>query len=239
MEPSFAYRADRPLAAISAAERQSWLDVNLSLPDPGRSVAQLLSDQPTRAVLVVLQAVNAGGKDGTIEALKESGLSSIRVERLKRPINPLADHDLLRVARSILPRPGEFVVFNRSYYEDLVHAARSHGSDFPSLRDAILLFEDELVTSHITLVKLHLHIDQDEQRRRLDARRHAPLRHLHNPWDYRDQAMWPQLMEAFDAVLAATHTAASPWLVLPANNRDIRNDVVARVLRDVLGGSRG
>jgi polyphosphate kinase 2 (PPK2 family) len=177
----FAYRPDRPLAVTSAAELQAYVNVNSGLPAPGSALEELLGEQPTRAVLVVLQAVNAGGKDGTIEALAEStGLSSLRVERLKRPVNPLADHDLLHRAVSLLPRPGELVFFNRSYYEDLVHAARHQASDFPRLCNEIVLFENEMAASRISLVKLHLHIDKDEQSRRLDARRHPHLRHLLN-----------------------------------------------------------
>jgi polyphosphate kinase 2 (PPK2 family) len=151
-------------------------------------------------------------------------------------VNPLADHNLLHLAASLLPQPGELVFFNRSYYEDLVHAARHQASDFPRLREKTLRFENELPASRIQLIKLHLHIDKDEQRRRLDARRHLQLRHLFNPWDYHDQALWPELMQAYDAVLAATHTSTSPWLVIPANDREFRNRAVVRALNDMLGG---
>jgi polyphosphate kinase 2 (PPK2 family) len=237
MASPFTYRPDRSLTVTSAAELQAGVDLKSGLGTSGSSVMKLLREHPARAVLIVLQAVNAGGKDGTIEALRESEeLPSHRVERLKRPVNPLADHNLLRLAVSLLPQPGELVIFNRSYYEDLVYAARHQSPDFPRLCSAVLLFEDELTASGTRIVKLHLHIDKVEQRRRLAARRHPHLRHLFNPWDYHDQEIWPEMMQAYDAVLAATHTSQNPWFIIPANQRDFRNHAVVRVLRDTLGG---
>jgi polyphosphate kinase 2 (PPK2 family) len=231
----FAYRPDRPLATTSATELQALV----RLPAAHRTTSTAATPAPWReravSALLVLQAVNAGGKDGLIEALSERPMrSTTRVERLKRPLTPVAEHDLLDRASELVPREGEVVFFNRSYYEDLAHAALHRQPDFSSRVERILQFERGLAASGITLVKLHLHIDKEEQLARLDARRHPRLRHLLNPWDHHDQTIWQELMASYDAVLIATHTPTNPWLVIPANDRRFRNIAVLHILDAIL-----
>jgi polyphosphate kinase 2 (PPK2 family) len=234
----FAYRSDRPLATTSATELQACVGPpveDVAAPAAAAALPAQWREQAV-SVLVVLQAVNAGGKDGLIEALGEGPMrSTIRVERLKRPVAPLARHDLLRQASELVPRQGELVFFNRSYYEDLVHAALHGEADFSARVERTLRFEQGLTASGIAVVKLHLHIDKEEQLARLEARRHPHLRHLLNPWDHHDQTIWQELMEAYDAVLTATHTTANPWLVIPANDRSFRNLAVLHILDAILG----
>ncbi len=182
--------------------------------------------------MVLLEALNAGGKDGTIEELRAAlGPETVRVERIKRPFPALGEHDLLEVAARLVPKPGEFVFFNRSYYEDPVHAAAHGNPQIGHLCERVVSFEDRLAADGIRVVKLFLHIDKEEQRRRLDARqRHRHLRHLHNPFDRHDQTNWTSLMSAYDSVLSLTHTRTSPWSMIPGNDRLFRNKAVEDVL---------
>jgi polyphosphate kinase 2 (PPK2 family) len=189
-------------------------------------------EDPSRRLLVVLAAVNAGGKDGSIEELQEVlGAERIRIERIKRPIVAMPGHDLLRTAERLVPEPGEIVFFNRSYYEDPLHTARHDPLQIEEMCARIVRFEDELAVTGVTLVKLHLHIDKDEQLRRLDARqRHPQLHHLFNPYDHHDQGHWPELMLAFETVCGLTHTDRNPWFVIPGNDRSFRNAAIRVVL---------
>lgn len=189
---------------------------------------------PDRGLLVVLQAVNAGGKDGTIaEVVRTLGSPRIRIERFLRPPPGAAPADLFDRALAAGPGPGELVFFHRSYYEELLHAVLRGDSDgtVQALRTAIAELEQQLTARATTVVKIFLHIDRDEQRRRLDLRRHRPdLARLHNAADYLDQQRWDDLMNAYQTVLVWTHTPSHPWLVIPANDRTTRNTLVATAL---------
>lgn len=228
----FEYGGGRRQSTVSAADLQttdSALEVHAT-DDSG--LRKLALGDPSRRLLIVLAAVNAGGKDGSIEQLQEVlGVEHIRVERIKRPIVVMRGHDLLSTAEPLVPEPGEIVIFNRSYYEDPLHAALHERPQFEEMCARIVRFEDDLAKSGVTLVKLHLHIDKDEQLRRLDARQlHPHLTHLFNPYDHRDQGHWPELMLAFEAVCGLTHTPSNPWFVIPGNDRSFRNMAIWAVL---------
>ncbi len=184
-------------------------------------------------LLVVLQAVNAGGKDGTIaEIVGVLHRSSMRVERFRKPPEGTSWQEVLLRALTIAPDAGELVIFNRSYYEELLRAVLDGHDDRDVVAEAILRLEGDLAERGTVVLKVFLHIDRDEQRRRLDLRQADPgLRHLHNPADYDDQQRWDSLMAAYDTVLALTHTSANPWHVVPANRRLVRNLLVAELLR--------
>jgi polyphosphate kinase 2 (PPK2 family) len=182
---------------------------------------------------VVVQAVNAGGKDGTIAEITTAldPTTPIRIERFTRPSTPPPMPELRARALARGPGPGELVVFHRSYYEELLRAVLEGDPTADTIAADITELEHEYTRCATTLVKVMLHIDRDEQLRRLDHRRddHG-LRHLHNPDDYRDQRTWDDLMRAYQAMLVHTHTASHPWFVIPANDRELRNALVAGLL---------
>lgn len=190
------------------------------------------SFRPDHRLLVVLQSVNAGGKDGVIEELTTLiGARNMRVKKFVRPQSGEDEADPLIVAEEALPNPGEIVVFNRSYYERPLGMARRNDPLFAETCGRINEFEDRLHMSGTILVKLFLNIDRAEQRRRLDARRRRPeLRRLHNPRDYEDQERWDELISSYENLIRRTHTAVSPWLIVPANDRSQRNLVVRQIL---------
>jgi polyphosphate kinase 2 (PPK2 family) len=188
-------------------------------------------DRGDRRVLVLIEGVNAAGKDGLIEELiSVLADSRVRVERCGRPVLSNPRRDIFHNVRLLAPTPGELVVFNRTYYGHAVHAARQ-GLHVTDCCDRIVRFERELVESGTALVKVFLHIDKHEQLRRLEDRQQRPeLRHLHNPRDYDDQESWDEVIRAYETVMSHTHTASSPWLVVASNDRSIRNYAVESVL---------
>jgi polyphosphate kinase 2 (PPK2 family) len=217
-------------ATITATALQRRLG---TVPDlgPGLRAGQaVLAD---RGLLVILQAVNAGGKDGTIAELTSMlDRPDVRVERFRWREAGTSVHDLLDGALLAGPQRGELVFFHRSYYEELLRAVLKNDIDADHICRAIAELERAFATRSTVVLKVFLHIDRDEQLRRLDRRRDQPdLLGLHNPADYRDQDRWDDLMAGYQAVLSRTHTPEHPWLVIPANDRTVRNTLVASLLR--------
>jgi len=135
------------------------------------------------------------------------------------------------------PGPGELVIFHRSYYEELLRAVLEGDPSAATIAANITELEHAYTRRTTTVVKVMLHIDRDEQLRRLDARRDdQELHHLHNPDDYHDQRRWDDLMRAYQTMLVRTHTASHPWFVIPANDRKLRNAIVAGLLHPHLTG---
>jgi polyphosphate kinase 2 (PPK2 family) len=189
-------------------------------------------------ILVVFEAVNAGGKDGSIsELVSLLGDDALRVERFGGRITRRLG-DLLSEALRVAPAARELVCFNRSYYGSVIFAAEQGCRTVREQCRRIVAFEERLSDGGTRVVKILLHIDKDEQLRRLEARQRRPeLRNLHNPKDYDDQARWTELMTAYDVVISRTHTPSCPWFVIPGNERAARNEAVQEVLAEALDGA--
>jgi PPK2 family polyphosphate:nucleotide phosphotransferase len=208
---------------------------------------ELLSDlhdrlwaESSRSLLLVLQGLDAGGKDGTIRHVF-SGVNpqGCRVVSFKEPTPAERAHDFLWRIHQATPAAGEFGIFNRSHYEDVV-AARAIGviDDRERKRryKRINAFEEHLTESGTTIVKCFLHISADEQRERLQARLDDPKkRWKFNPSDLVVRKQWDRYQELYDDAISATSTKHSPWYVIPANHKWVRNAVVSRLLVETLG----
>ena len=192
----------------------------------------ILAAGQDHAVLVVLQAMDAGGKDGTIKHVF-SGLNpqGCTVTSFKRPSRDEALHDFLWRTTVCLPPRGEIAIFNRSYYEEVV-TARVHpellraehvmprAGLWQSRFDAINAMERSLVHEGTRIVKLFLHISKEEQARRLLAR----IDNQAKTWKFDEQDLaererWDDHQSAYDACLTATSTKAAPWYVIPADDK--------------------
>ncbi len=192
-------------------------------------------------LLVVFQAMDTGGKDGTIRGVFEKmDPQGVRVVSFKRPSEKELAHDFLwRVHREV-PGNGEVVIFNRSHYEDIV-AVRVRNI-FPeevwSRRyDHIVDFERMLVEEGTTILKFFLHISKAEQKARLQDRLDEPDKHWKfNPADLDDRARWDEFLRAYGDVLSRTSTDAAPWFVIPADRKWYRNLLVADLLIQTLEG---
>ena len=190
-------------------------------------------------VLVVLQAMDAGGKDGTIRSVFEGvNPQGVAVTSFKVPTPLELDHDFLWRIHRHTPAKGEVAIFNRSHYEDVL-VTRVHGlvdrdtcvRRFAHIND----FERMLSEEGTTILKFFLHVDPDEQKERLQERLDDPRKR----WKFRradveERARWDAYMSAYDDALSATSTAWAPWHIVPANHNWYRNLYVVSTLVEAL-----
>jgi PPK2 family polyphosphate:nucleotide phosphotransferase len=189
-------------------------------------------------LLVVLQAMDAGGKDGLVRhvggAFNPLGLE---VTSFKAPTKEELRHHFLWRIRQRLPEPGYVGIFNRSHYEDVL-IVRVHDlvpdTEWRGRYDEINAFERELVDDGVILVKIMLHISPEEQRDRLAERLEDPTKYWkYDPADVDERAKWDNYRAAYDEALTRCAEAA-PWYVVPADRKWYRNWAVASLLVEVL-----
>ncbi len=188
-----------------------------------------------RALLIVLQGIDAAGKDGTIRhvmtGMNPQGCS---VVSFKVPSVEEQDHDFLWRIHKAIPARGDVGIFNRSHYEDLVVPRVKEGASkrFWKTRSRhINDFERYLVENDVEVLKFFLHVSKAEQKRRLDERLEDPNRRWKaNPADFTERKRWDAYMEAFEAMLEVCSTAWAPWHVVPADHKWYRNYAVSQVL---------
>ena len=196
------------------------------------------------SVLVVLQGRDGAGKDGTIKhvvgCLNPRGVA---VTSFGVPTDEERGHDFLWRVHRHAPRLGEFAIFNRSHYEDVL-VVRVHELVPKKLwqerYEHIADFE-ELLAEHGTIVlKYFLHITKEEQEKRLLEREEDPKAAWKlNPRDWQERDHWDAYTEAYEEAIARTHTGHAPWIVVPANKKWYRNLVVAESIVEALRGHRG
>lgn len=200
----------------------------------------LLWAEGRRSLLVVLQAMDAGGKDGTISHVFHGvNPQGTNVTAFKQPSALELSHDFLWRIHRAVPHSGEIGIFNRSHYEDVL-TVRVHGlvpeKVWRPRYDAINAFERQLSETGTTIVKLWLHISSEEQRRRLLARADEPEKRWKlQPADLAERRYWDDYQEAADEMVARTSTSWAPWYVVPANHKWYRNWAVSKILIATLG----
>jgi PPK2 family polyphosphate:nucleotide phosphotransferase len=193
----------------------------------------------SRSLLVVLQAMDTGGKDGTIRhVFRGVNPVGVRVTSFKAPSEEEKRHDFLWRVHRWAPAAGEIGIFNRSHYEDVL-IVRVHGwvseSVWRARYDAINDFERHLIESGTTIVKLWLHISPEEQAERLQARLDDPdKRWKFNEDDLAERKHWHDYMAAAEEMLRRTSTDEAPWHVVPADHKWYRNWAVSRILTETL-----
>jgi len=201
----------------------------------------LLYAEKRRSVLIVFQAMDAGGKDGTIRQVM-SGLNpqGCRVIPFKVPCGEETEHDFLWRIHRATPAYGEIGIFNRSHYEDVL-VARVHAlvpeAVWTARYEHINAFERLLVASGVTILKFFLHISREEQRARLEER----LRDREKNWkvaaaDFKDRQRGDDYMAAYEDAISRCSTEWAPWYVIPANKKWFRNLAVAEVIVEAMEG---
>lgn len=192
-----------------------------------------------RALLVVLQAMDTAGKDGTIRHVF-SGVNpqGVRVTAFKQPSVAELDHDFLWRIHMAVPAKGEIGVFNRSHYEDVL-VVRVHNLVPPEVwskrYDIINTFERLLNEGRTTILKFYLHISKEEQLRRLFKRLDDPEKNWKvQPGDFEERKLWDQYMEAYEDALSKCSTPWGPWHVIPSDHKWVRNALVARIVAETL-----
>lgn len=191
------------------------------------------------ALLIVLQAMDTGGKDGTItHVVRGLNPAGVQVASFKQPTSVDLAHDFLWRIHACTPPKGMIGVFNRSHYEDVL-VVRVHELTpkkvWKKHYDQINEFEALLVESGTTIVKFFLHISKDEQKRRLEDRLRQPAKHWKfNPEDLKEREYWDDYTEAYEAVLSKCNTKYAPWHIVPANHKWYRNYVVSQTIVNAL-----
>ncbi len=191
------------------------------------------------ALLIVLQGRDAAGKDGTIRHVM-AGINpqGCRVTNFKEPSTEEKAHDFLWRVHAAVPRIGDFGIFNRSHYEDVL-VARVHNlvpkpvwsRRYRQIND----FEAALDENHIRIVKFFLHISKDEQKKRFLQRLDDPAKQWKlSEADFNERKYWDDYTQAYEAALMRCSTNVAPWFIIPADKRWFRNLAISHILLETL-----
>lgn len=229
--PGFPGDKERGVAALAEAEETLQELQNLLY-------ANLQADTAP-AVLLVLQGMDTGGKDGIVRhvvgAVSPAG---VHVSAFKAPTKEEQAHDFLWRVRNELPEAGMIGVFNRSHYEDvLIQRVRkmAEPDEIERRYGKIVEFERDVVASGTRLIKVMLHISRDEQKARLTERLEDPTKYWkYNPADVDERMLWDDYQEAYRIAIDRTSTDDAPWYVVPANRKWYARLAVQQLLISVL-----
>ncbi|MEM6461177.1 MAG: polyphosphate kinase 2 family protein [Pseudomonadota bacterium] len=200
---------------------------------------ELLYAEKKHALLIVLQGIDAAGKDGVcwhvIRAMNPQGT---RVTGFKQPTPQERAHDFLWRIHRAVPGHGEVAVFNRSHYEDVL-VVRVHELApkhvWERRYDAINAFEEGLARAGVTIVKFFLYISKEEQLERFKRRLDDPARHWKiSESDYAERERWDDYIEAYEAMLSRCSTVHAPWYVLPSNHKWFRNLAASQIILETM-----
>src|SRR5215471_11746980 len=199
----------------------------------------LLFADGSQSLLVVLQALDAAGKDGVIRHLF-SGMNpqGTSVFGFKQPSKLEAAHDFLWRVHLRAPAKGEVVIFNRSHYEDVL-VVRVHElapkSVWSRRYELIDDFERMLMRNGTTILKFFLHISPEEQLARFHERLDDPARNWKiSESDYTECELWPAYLEAYEEAISRTSAKHAPWYVIPSNHKWFRNLAISRIVADTM-----
>ena len=205
------------------------------------ALQELLYAEHKHKVLIVLQAMDTAGKDGTIRhVFRGVNPQGVQVANFKAPTSLELDHDFLWRVHRETPGRGEIVIFNRSHYEDVL-VVRVHDlipkpvwrRRYQEIND----FEEMLANEGTTILKFYLNIDLDEQKKRLQGRLDDPKKHWKfNVGDLGERKLWPEYMKAYEDAISETSTPWAPWYIIPANAKWYRDQVIAQVMIQTLEG---
>jgi PPK2 family polyphosphate:nucleotide phosphotransferase len=205
------------------------------------SLQELLFAEHKQKVLIVLQAMDTGGKDGTIRHVFDRvNPQGVSVVNFKVPTPEELDHDYLWRIHQHTPGKGEIAIFNRSHYEDVL-VVRVHKlvpeKVWSRRYVQINEFEKMLAEEGTTILKFYLHIDLEEQKERLQDRLDESDKH----WkfhidDLKERKFWEEYMCAYEDVLSKTSKRWAPWYIIPANRKWYRNYLIANIIVNTLNG---
>jgi PPK2 family polyphosphate:nucleotide phosphotransferase len=186
-------------------------------------------------LLVVLQAMDAGGKDGTIRKVFEGvNPQGVQVTSFKVPSKEELAHDYLWRIHKAVPKKGMIGVFNRSHYEDVL-VVRVHNivpeSIWRPRYQQIVDFEKILIENGTTLLKFYLHISKDEQRQRFQDRIDEPSKNWKfSMEDIEKRKYWDGYMDAYEEMINRTSTSSAPWYIIPADQKWYRNLAISKII---------
>ena len=195
----------------------------------------LLYAEHKRSLLIILQGMDAAGKDGTIKHVM-SGVNpqGCSVTSFKQPSALELDHDYLWRVHAAVPPKGSIGIFNRSHYEDVL-AARIHKlvptpvwkKRYSQIND----FEKMLTDNSVCILKFFLHMSSSEQSKRFDARLADPRKNWKaSPADFREREYWDRYQDAYQDAISKCATRDAPWYVIPSDHKWFRNFAVAEIV---------
>ena len=247
------FRIAKAPSEVSKKHRLGKKDAKKRLKDLVEEISdcqQILWARDTRSVLLVFQAMDAAGKDGTIRAvLTGVNPAGCEVHSFKQPSSLELDHDFLWRTALRAPERGMIGVFNRSYYEEVlivrVHPEILDGQQLPSPIDpeaiweerfaSIRDYEEHLARNGTVILKFWLNVSKKEQRRRFLARLDKPEKNWKfSSADVRERGYWDHYMRAYEEALNATSRPWAPWYAIPADDKPNMRVAVAQILRDTL-----
>ena len=220
-------------------DRDSAAAAQARMLDRINELQEILYAQGKFAVLVVLQAMDTGGKDGTIRhVFGPLNPQGVRVTCFKKPSAEELAHDYLWRIHQEVPAKGMIRVFNRSHYEDVL-IARIANLASPTVveqrYEQINAFEQYLTENGVAILKLFLHISRDEQQKRLEKRLARPDKHWKfDSADIEAREQWDEYTEAYARMLRNCSTDFAPWHVIPADRKWYRNWLVAGLLLQIM-----
>jgi PPK2 family polyphosphate:nucleotide phosphotransferase len=204
-----------------------------------QELQEVLWAEGKHALLIVLQALDAGGKDGTIRhVMRGVNPQGCQVTSFKVPTAEELAHDYLWRVHKATPRRGYIGIFNRSHYEDVL-VVRVHNlvpeAVWQQRYDQINQFEKLLFDSGTTILKFFLYISKDEQKERFEARLRDPRKNWKfSTADVKERGYWDDYMRAYEDALSRCSTPWAPWHVIPADHKWYRNLVVSQVIVEAL-----
>jgi PPK2 family polyphosphate:nucleotide phosphotransferase len=207
------------------------------------NLQEMLYAEHKHKLLIVLQAMDTGGKDGVIRHIFEGvNPAGVRVAHFREPSQDEKDHGFLWRAYAQIPADGEMVVFNRSHYEGVL-VERVHNivpkAVWKERFEEINEFEKLLTQQNVTILKFFLNIDSDEQKKRIEERLEDPTKEWKfSEDDPAERKFWNDYMKAYEDVLNKTSTDYSPWFAIPSNHHWLRNLIVSTVLVETLESFR-
>lgn len=199
----------------------------------------LLYADGNQSLLVVLQALDAGGKDGVVRhVFSAMNPQGTYVFGFKQPNKLEASHDFLWRAHMRTPGKGEVVIFNRSHYEDVL-VVRVHKlvpeNVWRNRYELINDFEKTLTKNGTRILKFYLHIGREEQLERFKQRLDDDQRHWKiSESDYSERELWNDYIQAFEEAMEQTSTKHAPWYVIPSNHKWFRNLAISEIVADTL-----
>ncbi|MBX9675123.1 MAG: polyphosphate kinase 2 family protein [Methylotenera sp.] len=203
------------------------------------ALQDILYAQGKHKILLILQGMDASGKDGTVRhVFSECDPLGIRLASFKGPTEEELARDYLWRCHKQVPQKGEIVIFNRSHYEDVLIVKVHNWIDDAECKRRyaqINAFEKLLTDTGTVIIKCFLHISKEEQKQRLQDRLDdATKTWKFNPNDLKERALWPQYMQAYENAMSATSTSYAPWYVVPADSKMNRNLLISRLLFSAL-----
>ncbi len=237
VNPNFSLK----LSDLNPNDKDKFIDAEAARSETGKYAHQMselqykLFAEGKRGLLICLQAMDAGGKDGVIRhVMGYMNPQGCRVVRFTAPSEEEGRHDFLWRIHRVIPGKGEVVIFNRSHYEDIlvprVHE-RLPESVVSERIDAINAFENYLTTNDVQILKFFLHISKEEQLNRFKKR----IEDQNRWWkisesDYTERQYWETYEKSYEDILNQCNSKRAPWFVIPANHKSYRNLVVSRIV---------